>query len=164
LLAKADTRTDLLSIIQENPGLHFRELQRRSGLANGQLEYHLYQLEKELKVSKRRDGKLLRYFSNMSGNPKERLIVYFLRNRVSREIILDCLAHGGKASTRAFERWKKKSEYIDIINTMKVEDILNHDLEVPSLTDGQLVLSIVKKFRQSFLDTMASAIIDLLGP
>jgi hypothetical protein len=37
-------------------------------------------------------------------------------------------------------------------------------LEVPSLTDGQLVLSIVKKFRQSFLDTMASAIIDLLGP
>ena len=164
MLAKTDTRSDLLSIIQDNPGLHFRELQRRSGLANGQLEYHLYQLEKELKVSKRRDGKLLRYFSNMSGNPKERVIVYFLRNRVSREIIIECLAHEGKASLRAFERWKKRTEYEGIINAMKTEDILAADSDVPALADRQLVLSVVQKYRQSFLDTMASAIIDLLGP
>jgi len=164
LLAKTDTRSDLLAIIQDNPGLHFRELQRRSGLANGQLEYHLYQLEKELKVSKRRDGKLLRYFSNMSGNQKERVIVYFLRNRVSREIIIECLAHEGKASLRAFERWKKRIEYDSIINAMKTEDILAADSDVPALADRQLVLSVVQKYRQSFLDTMASAIIDLLGP
>ena len=164
MLAKTDTRSDLLAIIQDNPGLHFRELQRRSGLANGQLEYHLYQLEKELKVSKRRDGKLLRYFSNMSGNQKERVIVYFLRNRVSREIIIECLAHGGKASLRAFERWKKRAEYDDIINAMKSDEILAADSDVPALSDIQLVLSVVQKYRQSFLDTMASAIIDLLGP
>ncbi len=164
MLAKTDTRSDLLAIIQDNPGLHFRELQRRSGLANGQLEYHLYQLEKELKVSKRRDGKLLRYFSNMSGNQKERVIVYFLRNRVSREIIIECLAHEGKASLRAFERWKKRTEYEGIINAMKTEDILAADSDVPALADRQLVLSVVQKYRQSFLDTMASAIIDLLGP
>ena len=163
MLAKTDTRSDLLAIIQDNPGLHFRELQRRSGLANGQLEYHLYQLEKELKVSKRRDGKLLRYFSNMSGNPKERIIVYFLRNRVSREIIIECLSHEGKASQRAFERWKKRTEYEGIINSMKTEDILASDSDVPALADRQLVLSVVQKYRQSFLDTMASAIIDLLG-
>lgn len=164
MLAKADTRSDLLSIIQDNPGLHFRELQRRSGLANGQLEYHLYQLEKELKVSKRRDGKLLRYFSNMSGNQKERVIIYFLRNRVSREIIMECLSHDGIASPRAHERWKKKSEYMESINGMKAEGTLSRDSDVPALADRQLVLSIVKKYRQSFLDTMASAIIDLLGP
>jgi predicted transcriptional regulator len=164
LLAKSDTRTDLLSIIQDNPGLHFRELQRRSGLANGQLEYHLYQLEKELKVSKRKDGKLLRYFSNISGNPKERVILYFLRSRISREIIIDCLAHEGKASTRAFERWKKKSDYAEMINAMKADEVLSQDSEAPILEDRKLVLTIVKKYKQSFLDTMASAIIDLLGP
>lgn len=164
MLAKADTRSDLLSIIQDNPGLHFRELQRRSGLANGQLEYHLYQLEKEMKVSKRRDGKLLRYFSNISGNSMERIIVYFLRNRISREILIECLARDGKASGRASDRWKKKTEYMNMINAMKTENILNQDSEDPVLVDSKLVLSVVQKYRQSFLDTMASAIIDLLGP
>ena len=47
---------------------------------------------------------------------------------------------------------------------MKTEDILAADSDVPALADRQLVLSVVQKYRQSFLDTMASAIIDLLGP
>jgi len=164
LPAKSDTRTDLLSIIQENPGLHFRELQRRSGLATGQLEYHLYQLEKDVKISKRRDGKLLRYFSNISGNQEERVIVYFLRNRVSREIILDCLAHEDRASTRSFERWKKHKQYADMMESMVAENILHEVSGSPALVDKKKVLSVMQKYRQSFLDTMVSAIIDLLGP
>lgn len=161
---KADTRTDLLSIIKENPGLHFRELQRRSGLATGQLEYHLYQLEKDIKISKRRDGKLLRYFSNISGNQEERGIVYFLRNKVSREIIFDCLAHNGKASERAFERWKKHKMFAEMLETMIAEDIIRVVSGLPSLVDRNKVMSVMREYRQSFLDTMASAIIDLLGP
>ena len=53
---------------------------------------------------------------------------------------------------------------MNMINAMKTENILNQDSEVPVLVDSKLVLSVVQKYRQSFLDTMASAIIDLLGP
>ncbi|MDO8625738.1 MAG: winged helix-turn-helix transcriptional regulator, partial [Candidatus Diapherotrites archaeon] len=57
------TRNRLYAIIEESPGLHFRELQRRSGIAVGSLQYHLDFLQKRSFVQTVREGKFVRYYA-----------------------------------------------------------------------------------------------------
>ena len=161
---KGDIREDLLGTIVENPGLHFRELQRRSGLATGQLEYHLYQLERDQRVFKRIDGKMIRYFSNTTGNDRERMIVFYLRNRVSREILLQCLSSKGTVSGRIYEKWHRRADLSEMIERLTWDGLISDSSNAIKLEDMPGILKMMEKFRTSFLDTMASAMISLLGP
>ncbi len=164
MLAKGDTRNDLLATIKEHPGLHFRELQRRTGFATGQLEYHLYQLERELLIAKRKDGKLLRFFSNVTGDSFDRQIIFYLRNRISREILTECLAHEGVARPKQAGRWKKQNEYATQLQTMLSEGLIIEEAGSLKVRDTQKIMKVLEKYRMSFIDTMAAAIISLLGP
>lgn len=58
-----DTRQRIFNLIEQNPGLHFREIQRRTNLAVGSLQYHLDYLVKKnlIKIEKR--GKFTRYYT-----------------------------------------------------------------------------------------------------
>lgn len=159
-----EIREELLVTITQNPGLHFRELQRRSGMATGQLEYHLYQLEKERRIFKRKDGKMLRFFSNESGNELERAIVYYLRNRISREILLICLSSKGGVQGKLYEKWQKKDEIKEMLKRLGTDGIVTEMNGSVKIDNPPLILQTMEKFRSSFLDTMASALISLLGP
>ena len=164
MIAKGDTRSIILDTISQNPGLHFRELQRKSGMATGQLEYHLYQLEKENVIVKKKDGKMLRYFSNVSGTSMERSIVFYLRNRITREIILTCLAGKGNAPAKYTEKWLRNASFREELDRLIDDGIIVKSKDGLSLTDRQGILDVLAKYRVSFLDSMASALISLLGP
>jgi predicted transcriptional regulator len=56
-------RDKIYSIIIKNPGLHFREIQRRTETATGSLQYHLEVLQKRHLVKSSKSGKFLRYYS-----------------------------------------------------------------------------------------------------
>ncbi|HIH17151.1 MAG TPA: winged helix-turn-helix transcriptional regulator [Candidatus Diapherotrites archaeon] len=58
-----NVRNRLYDAVNESPGLHFRELQRRTGIAVGSLQYHLDFLERVHLVRKVREGKFTRYYS-----------------------------------------------------------------------------------------------------
>ena len=89
--AKENQRDKIIVVLEENPGLHFRALQRETKLAVGQLEYHLYQLEKLGKISSRRDGRFKRYFISDNSTLLDKKISYYLRNKKAREIIIRLL-------------------------------------------------------------------------
>jgi len=54
LVENLDTRKRLIALIRDQPGIHFRELHRQSGLAMGELEYHLGILEKMEIITKKK--------------------------------------------------------------------------------------------------------------
>ncbi len=56
-------RNRLHEAISGSPGLHFRELQRRTGIAVGSLQYHLDFLERVHLVRRVKEGKFVRYYS-----------------------------------------------------------------------------------------------------
>lgn len=58
-----ESRNKVYQIIEQSPGLHFRELQRRSGLAVGALQYHLETLQKNHLIRVEKQGGFNRYFS-----------------------------------------------------------------------------------------------------
>lgn len=58
-----ESRNRVYQIIESSPGLHFRELQRRSGMAVGALQYHLDTLQKNHLIRVEKQGRFNRYFS-----------------------------------------------------------------------------------------------------
>lgn len=160
-MEKGSSREVLLAVIESNPGLHFRELQRRTGLAVGQLEYHLYQMEKDRTIVSRRDGRLLRYFSNISGNALERNLSYHLRSKFSRDLLMELLRNKGNLTLS----WKPADRKREALETMAEDSILSFTVSgnrtKVELVDYDTIRNFLIRNREKFLDSLASSLINL---
>lgn len=163
-MERNEVRETLLQIIGDTPGLHFRELQRRTGLAVGQLEYHLYQLQKDGSIETRKDGKFLRYFSRMKGSEFERNISFYIRSRNGREVLARLMRGNGKAEFIT----GKDSALIQTLEEMKNDSIIylasnqkGYSAEMANYSD---FLKFLQQNRSKFLDSLASSLINLFGP
>lgn len=161
-----DVRQTILNTIEKNPGLHFREIQRRTYTATGQLEYHLYQLEKENRIIKREDGKLKRFFSNEQGTTFERTLLYHMRNRESARIISTLLQgekHLNDLSGRSITKREAISERVKQLEHDEILQSFDSDSGIVlRVLEKEKIIAILKKFRESFLDSMAMNLLSLL--
>ncbi|MBI4174683.1 MAG: transcriptional regulator, partial [Candidatus Aenigmarchaeota archaeon] len=57
-----EARRQIYNVIVESPGLHFREIQRRTALATGSLDYHIHFLHKNGMIRTERDKNYVRYY------------------------------------------------------------------------------------------------------
>jgi predicted transcriptional regulator len=80
-------RRAIYNFIQENPGLHMREIQRQLEIPLSTLEYHLDYLEKKDIISLEDDRRYCRYFAG-EHTEFEKKLLSALRQRRLREIIL----------------------------------------------------------------------------
>lgn len=160
-------RDVILDVIRSNPGIHFREIQRRTGAAVGQVEYHLYQLEKLEKIHSREDGKTKRYFTSEGTGLLQRRIIFFLRNPAGRDMIF-LLLQKGRVPEDSLVRGRKpvKERKMALLEDMIRENVLRLSVESETryyeLSDVSIVRQTLKTFRESFLDTLTSNIISIL--
>src|SRR3989344_5378876 len=84
-----ETRRKIYNVIQRSPGLHFREIQRRTGLATGSLDYHVHFLYKHGLIRPEKTGKFVRYFPmTRNWDPQERETLALLRQERVRHLLL----------------------------------------------------------------------------
>lgn len=164
---RVSLRNEIEKVISENPGIHFREIQRRSGAAIGQLEYHLYQLEKMEKVSIKKDGKLKRYFLIEDTGFNERRLIYFLRNNLTGEVLYYLLENESAPVSRFVRGRRSRQEKIkEAIDDMVMQGILHLQSEkgtgILFLREPEKVREVLIRFRESFLDSLSSNILSLL--
>ena len=77
----------ILELIQEVPGLNFRDIMRITGFKNGVLSYHINKLEKKDKVNVIRRAGNTRFFS-IDVNEQDLDLLEMLRRPTPKEIIL----------------------------------------------------------------------------
>lgn len=93
-------RETIYRTIQRAPGLHFRELQRRTGLAIGSLQYHLDYLLKAHLIRVEKHGKFSRYYTVRGKQLGESTkAMALLRQRSTREIVLFLLTRRSANNT-----------------------------------------------------------------
>ena len=81
-------RKNIYECVRNNPGLHFREIQRRTDLPIGVLEYHLnYLVQRELLTLDKQENFSRYYPGGQLGSEKQR-ILSALRQEIPRGIIL----------------------------------------------------------------------------
>ena len=166
-MAESPSRDRLLKIISENPGIHFREIQRLSGMAVGQTEYHLYQLERSEKVVIREDGKNRRYFIPDQGSLQDRKVIFYLRNRYASSILQNLIRKGDLEIHEIKKGRRSKQEKImEALGNMEKDRLILKKAvggsETITLENREHVIKILKKYRQNFIGTLEENLYSLL--
>ncbi len=160
---KEDQREKLIALLTRNPGLHFRAIQRETEMAVGQLEYHLYQLEKNGKISSKRDGRFKRYFVSESTSALEKKIAYHLRNKKSRDIIFRLLRTSHEEAEQLRKKVRLNQEEFDLTVKALIDDmILRSDGSEVYIVSPDSIKNAIKKVKTSFLNELAESLIDFL--
>jgi predicted transcriptional regulator len=161
-----DTRQRILEAIYKKPGLHFRELARATGLATGQLEYHLYRLEKAGLIHSEKDGKYTRYYPPLEYSDDVKQILKLL-NRPRVKEIVEYLAENECATVDELEKvvglarssvvWHlKRLEEYGIVLQKKGKYSKRYTLKnIPA------AIQALKIHREGLLDTLAKRLAEM---
>jgi predicted transcriptional regulator len=98
-----EVRQQLFEFIQKFPGLHFREIQRRTGLSVGALQYHLKQLGNDKLIVGIKDGEYTRYYAVGVVTEKDRAVLPFLRQKPVRRMLV-LMLEKGKANNKQLSK------------------------------------------------------------
>lgn len=95
-----ETRRRVFDLIRSEPGLHLRELERRSGVPLSTLRHHLRYLETHKLLDTETDRNQVRFFARDDVEPVDRRALGALRQEALRRVVLYLLGEGGSASYR----------------------------------------------------------------
>lgn len=90
-----ENRKRIYECIRTSPGIHFREVQRRTNLPIGVLEYHLNYLVTRNILSLDKQESFSRYFPSGQVSADKQRILSALRQEIPRGIILYLMRHPG---------------------------------------------------------------------
>lgn len=90
-----EARRRIYALIQREPGLHLRELERRSGTPLSTLRHHLRFLVDHRLVDAAADRNVQRYFATDFDQETDRGVIAALRQDALRRVVLHLLEEGG---------------------------------------------------------------------
>lgn len=93
-----ETRRRVFQLIEREPGLHLRELERRAGIPLSTLRHHVRFLEEHRLVESTEDRNVRRYFATTMVDRVDRGVLSALRQEALRRVLLFVLAEGGSAT------------------------------------------------------------------
>ena len=158
-----EVRRKVYQTISDSPGLHFRELKRRTGLVIGALQYHLDYLKKEGLVSEEKDRDYSRFYpKDLEDGQKE--VLSFLRQESIRRLLLFLLEHPKSKHKKIVSKlalspstisWqlKRLTEKGILIKTTKGRES-KFEVKEP----GQVVKLLIT-YKKSFLDKLVDSFI-----
>ncbi|HIH01441.1 TPA: winged helix-turn-helix transcriptional regulator [Thermoplasmata archaeon] len=143
-----ENRKRIYECIRQSPGLHFREIQRRTSLPIGVLEYHLNYLVQKQLLSLEKQENFSRYYPGGQLSGDKQRILSALRQEIPRGIMLFLLKNPGathgellsnftvsggtlsyhikKLTTKGVVRVEKKGResHLTVVDPDKVADLL----------------------------------------
>ena len=158
-------RDRIYSTVAKNPGLHFREVQRRVGIATGAMQYHLDYLKKKNLVREEKEGKFSRFYAlqadiadtklmNLLRQDSVRKIVLFLMNRRRATLPAVSKSVGLGLSTTSFHM--QKLTLADVVLQKTISGKLYFYLK-----DKESILLLLVEYKGSFLDSLVDNFVDL---
>jgi predicted transcriptional regulator len=89
----SQTRSKIHDYIKQNPGVHFRGISKKLGLAMGQIQHHLSVLENAGKIKSRKINFRRHYYPAEILDEEHEVILAFLTNETVRDILLFLIEH-----------------------------------------------------------------------
>ncbi len=153
------TRKRIYEEILMNPGLHFRELQKRLNMPLGMLEYHLQVLEREGLIVSKMDGKYKRFFADRSMTREERRVMGSLRNEIARKIVIFLIENGKARHREIASKLNIRASTLSYhLSKLVKAGILAREIEGREnyymVINPDRVAAIIIKYRKSFLDEL----------
>ncbi|MBI2970981.1 MAG: winged helix-turn-helix transcriptional regulator [Candidatus Aenigmarchaeota archaeon] len=164
-----EVRKKIYDCIVNSPGIHFREIQRRTGTAVGNLDYHLHFLRKRGIIRAEQSAKLTRYYPmTKNWSEEEKQILSLLRQRNIRHIVLHLLTHR-KAMPRSLAEalGVSNSTMSWYLKQMTEKNVIAYTkkgrFRTYRLTEPEKMVNYLVVYRASFLDELVDNFIDTWG-
>ena len=102
-ILQLETRREIYNFILKYPGLHLRELTRRTNISIGGLRYHLDFLKKQEIVTTKSDKRYTRYYASKNVGKDDKKILNLLQQKIPCKIVimLQCVGPGDIYKTKA---------------------------------------------------------------
>lgn len=161
-----EIRQSIYSLISTSPGLHFREIQRRTKIATGQLTYHLNYLQKVGLIKIENDREFLRYYAHIQITDEERRILEPLRHTSIRHILLYLLENNNCNHEYLVKNLDISPSTISWhLKKLIDANIVNKEVEgrrsFYTLNNADLIKKVLIKYKESFLDILLDRFIEM---
>lgn len=131
-MIKGEIRNNqILELVNENPGLNFRDIMRITGLKNGVISYHMKKLERKNKLTVKRKTGNTRFFP-LNIDENESVLLEMIRRPTPREIILLLEKNPEGLTLNKIVEFTHKAQstisvYLQLLLTKKIISISLHD-------------------------------------
>ncbi|MDE1727002.1 MAG: winged helix-turn-helix transcriptional regulator [Thaumarchaeota archaeon] len=116
-----DRHTQIIEVVEKNPGIKFREIMRETGMKNGVLGYYASKLEKDGSVKvERSPGQTRFYPPGVPGN--EILLIKNLRQETPRQILSSLLQHEMLSFSELVEKTQKSPATVSLYLSQITKD------------------------------------------
>ncbi|MBN4049015.1 winged helix-turn-helix transcriptional regulator [archaeon AH-315-M20] len=161
-----ESRRKIYQIVKNFAGSHYREIERKSKLSTGSVQYHLDFLTRQKLIKLEKEGNTVRYFPKGFSSENEK-IMSFLRQRSVRNILLFILTHANcnheqivkfvKLSPSTVSWHLKKLQDNIIISATRKGRKTFYNIVV----DKNEIMNLLITYQESFFDHMVDNIIDM---
>ena len=116
-----DRDSQIQQIIEQNPGIQFREIMRSSGLKNGVLSHYLGKLEKNGIIKVNRGPRQVRFYPPQI-TEAESVVIKALRKQTPRDLLLALIENDGLEFSELVKAVKKSPSTVSLYLSQLVED------------------------------------------
>ena len=162
-----DRESQIQQIVENNPGIQFREIMRSSGLKNGVLSHYLGKLEKDGIIKTIRGPRQTRFYPPQI-TEDESIVIKALRKQTPRALLLALIKDDGLEFTQLVKEVKKSPSTVSLYLSQLVEDNLveirlvelkkRYHIKVRELID-----KLIEDYRPGPLDKPTSGFEDIIN-
>jgi predicted transcriptional regulator len=116
-----DRNSQIQKIIEQTPGIQFREIMRSSGLKNGVLSHYLGKLEKNGVIKVIRGPRQSRFYPPQI-TEEESIVIKALRKQTPRDLLLALIIEDGLEFSQLVKEVKKSPSTVSLYLSQLVED------------------------------------------
>jgi len=162
-----DRNSQIQQIIEQNPGIQFREIMRSSGLKNGVVSHYLGKLEKSGVINVNRGPRQSRFYS-LHITKEEAIVIKALRKQTPRDLLLALIMQDGLEFSQLVQEVKKSPSTVSLYLSQLVEDGLVKT-SVVSLKKKyhikaiELVDKLIEDYRPTVLEKATSGYEDIFN-
>lgn len=165
-ILQLEVRRKVYEIVKKNAGCHFREIERRSGLSTGSVQYHLTFLAKHDLIKEEKGNNAVRYFP-LDIAAQNRKMLSLLRQKSIRHILVFILLHNTCHHEQIVEAvnlspstvsWHVKKLEREGIIASKRE---GRKTEYTILSNKEEITKLLITYQQSFFDSLIDNVIEM---
>ncbi|MEM2786137.1 MAG: winged helix-turn-helix domain-containing protein [Candidatus Nitrosotenuis sp.] len=160
-------RTELIvQIVNENPGIRYSELMRKTGLKNGVLSHYLSRIERAGRIIIERSPRVARLYPCGTSN-EETIIIKNLHSYTSRQILLGLLERD-MTFKEIVERVKKSQGTVSIVlKNLGADEVINRKFQdgiiIFTIINKKLVNQLIEKYKPKLIESAADNISDIIN-
>jgi predicted transcriptional regulator len=156
--------TQIIEVIEKNPGIKFREIMRETGMKNGVLGYYVAKLESEGSVKVDRSPGQTRFYPlGISGDDIS--LIKNLRQETPRQILASLLQYGMLSFNELVEKTRKSPATVSFyLSQVTRDDIIESKLvnfkKRYYVKDMEKLQKIIDKYHPSLIESSADHFAD----